>query len=100
MKKIAHVVGLIILSVTAVNAEDYSRPGLMPASYEMNFWPGVLYVESGRTDEALEYFALAFEERPILIELIPRLAVSGSLPEDEAILERILAVGSKISKHK
>ena len=73
---------------------------LMPASYEMNFWLGVLYVESGRTDEALEYFALAFEERPILIELIPRLAVSGSLPEDEAILERILAVGSKISKHK
>ena len=38
---------------------------------------------------------LAFEDRPVLIELIPRLAVSGSLPEDEEILERILAVGGR-----
>ncbi len=72
---------------------------IMPDSYEMNFWLGVLYVESGRTDESLEYFALAFEDRPILKELIPRLAASGSLPKDEAILDRILAVGRNISEH-
>ncbi len=71
----------------------------MPESYEMNFWLGVLYVESWRTDGSLEYFALSFEDRPILKELIPRFAASGSLPKYEAILDRILAVGRNISEH-
>ena len=58
----------------------------------MNFWLGVLYVAADNVDESLQYFELAFAARPILTELIPRLAESGALPDDNEILDKILAV--------
>ena len=66
---------------------------LMPDYYEMNFWLGVLFVETGEVERSLEYFALAFRDWPRLKELIPRLAESGLLPRDTEILEMILSVG-------
>ena len=58
----------------------------------MNFWLGVLYVAAGDVDESLQYFELAFAMRPVLTEVIPRLVASGSLPDDDAIVEKILSI--------
>lgn len=67
---------------------------LLPDSYEMNFWLGVLYVAAGDVDESLQYFELAFAMRPVLMEVIPRLVASGSLPDDDEIVEKILSIAA------
>ena len=76
----------------AALANYFEARKILPDSYEMNFWLGVLYVAAGDVDESLQYFELAFAARPVLTELIPRLAKSGALPDDSEILDKILSV--------
>jgi uncharacterized Ntn-hydrolase superfamily protein len=65
---------------------------LMPENHETVFWHAVTLASAGRVDEALPLFGEAFEMWPRWRELVPRLVPAGLLPDDEALVERIVAV--------
>ena len=68
----------------------YSRAEAMaPTLYELPFWVGVTLAAEGRIDEALPKLARAYKGEERLRELIPRLAVAGLLPADEALLAKL-----------
>ena len=58
---------------------------------EMIYWHAVALANMNRVDESLPLFARAFAMEPSWRELTPRLARSGLLPDDRALLERIVA---------
>jgi uncharacterized Ntn-hydrolase superfamily protein len=63
---------------------------LAPDNIEIKFWYAVTLVSVERIDEALPVFRECFEAEPIWRELVPRMPHSGLLPDDEALLARIL----------
>ena len=68
---------------------------LVPNNAEMIYWHAVALVNMGRVDESLPLFRKVFAMDPNWITLTPRLPKSGLLPDDPAIIKRIVAVGSK-----
>jgi uncharacterized Ntn-hydrolase superfamily protein len=65
---------------------------LVPDSHEMIFWHAATLAADGRVDESLPLFSKAFERWPLWRELVQRLPAAGLLPEDPAVMEKILAV--------
>lgn len=61
---------------------------------EMVFWHAVMLANLGRVDEALPLFRRAFAQDPNWIELVRRLPKAGQLPDDAALIERIVAAGA------
>lgn len=57
---------------------------------EMIYWHAVALVNMKRVEEALPLFAKAFQMHPGWRELTPRLAASGLLPDDKALIDRIV----------
>jgi uncharacterized Ntn-hydrolase superfamily protein len=73
--------------------EAYGRAqALVPDNHEMVFWTAAALAGSGEVDAALPHFRRAFELWPDWRELVPRLPASGLLPDDPALIEKILAV--------
>jgi uncharacterized Ntn-hydrolase superfamily protein len=73
--------------------EAYGKAeALAPESHEMVFWHAVTLAGIGRVDEALPLFRKAFEMWPDWRTLVPRLPASGLLPDDPALIERIVNV--------
>jgi len=62
---------------------------------EAPFWVGVTLADAGRVDDAIPYLARAFAQDPHWAELVPRLPASGLLPEDEALVARLVAAMKK-----
>jgi uncharacterized Ntn-hydrolase superfamily protein len=76
----------------AAAVEAYSKAqALAPDSHEMLFWTAATLATEGKLDEALPLFARAFELWPDWRLLVPRLPASGLLPDDPALIEKILA---------
>ncbi len=68
--------------------------GIPPSRHaEMIYWHAVALVNMNRVDEALPLFARAFQMEPGWRELTPRLPLSGLLPNDPKIIERIVHAG-------
>jgi uncharacterized Ntn-hydrolase superfamily protein len=65
---------------------------LVPDSHEMIFWHAATLAADGRADESLPLFSKAFERWPLWRELVQRLPAAGLLPDDPALMEKILAV--------
>ena len=63
-----------------------------PEVAEMVYWAAVTLAGVGRVEEALPRFEKAFAADPRWAVLTPRLAVAGLLPNDAALLRRILSV--------
>jgi len=63
---------------------------MMPNSHEAVFWHAATLAAGGYVDDSLPLFARAFEMWPGWRELVPRLPASGLLPDDKAILDKIL----------
>jgi uncharacterized Ntn-hydrolase superfamily protein len=59
---------------------------------EMVFWHAVTLANLGRVDEALPLFRRAFAQDANWRELVRRLPAAGQMPDDDAVLRRILAV--------
>ena len=59
---------------------------------EMVFWHAVTLVGVGRVEESLPYFRRAFAQDANWVELVRRLPKAGQLPDDPAIIGKILAV--------
>jgi len=66
---------------------------LVPNNAEMIYWHAVALVNMGRVDESLPLFRKVFAMDPNWITLTPRLPKSGLLPDDPAIIKRIVAGG-------
>jgi len=71
---------------------EYGAAGAMfPENAEMTFWHAVALVNMKRLEESLPLFRRVFAMDPSWATLLPRLPRSGILPDDPAILDRILA---------
>jgi uncharacterized Ntn-hydrolase superfamily protein len=68
-----------------------TTPGIPVSRHaEMIYWHAVALVNMKRADEALPLFAKAFRMEPGWRELTPRLPKAGLLPDDAALIERIV----------
>jgi uncharacterized Ntn-hydrolase superfamily protein len=65
---------------------------MVPDNAEMVYWAAVTLAGVGKVDEALPRFETAFAADPRWAVLTPRLPAAGLLPDDPALLARILAV--------
>jgi uncharacterized Ntn-hydrolase superfamily protein len=65
---------------------------LAPDNHEMIFWHAATLAAGGRVDESLPLFRRAFEMWPLWRELVQRLPAAGLLPDDPALMQRILSV--------
>jgi uncharacterized Ntn-hydrolase superfamily protein len=63
---------------------------LVPDNAEMIYWHAVALVNMGRVDESLPLFRRVFTMDKNWVELTPRLAKVGLLPDDAKVIERIL----------
>ena len=72
---------------------EYSAAArLVPDNAEMVFWHAVALVNMGRVDESLPLFRRVFARDSNWVTLTPRLVKSDLLPDDPAIINRILSV--------
>lgn len=65
---------------------------MVPDNAEMIFWPAVTMASTGRVEESLPLFQKAFALNPNWALLVPRLPKVGQLPQDEALIKKILSV--------
>ncbi len=85
---------LMTRGAVAEAVEAYGRAeALAPDSHEMVFWHAVTLANVGRVDESLPLFERAFQMWPDWRLLVPRLPDAGLLPDDPALIERIVAAG-------
>jgi hypothetical protein len=59
---------------------------------EMPFWHAVTLVGIGRVDEAMPLFRRAFAQDENWRELVRRLPAAGQLPNDSALIRRIVEI--------
>lgn len=69
--------------------------GLAPDVTELPYWQAVTLASNGRLDEALPVFRAVFAKEPRWAELTPRLPGVGLLPDDPALLAKIMAQAAK-----
>ena len=68
---------------------------LVPGNAEMTYWTAVSLVGMGRVDEALPLFRKVFAVDRSWAEMTPRLPKAGLLPDDPALIARIVAEAPK-----
>ena len=72
--------------------EEYAAAEkLAPQIVEIPFWHAVTLVNSGKVEQALPIFERVFAREPIWAQLVPRLVPSQLLPDDDEVIEAILA---------
>lgn len=64
---------------------------LAPQVLELPYWEAVALATNGQVDKALPIFKDIFAKEPRWAELTPRLPGVGLLPDDKALLEKIMA---------
>lgn len=75
----------------AAALKSYSAAeALAPGNHEMIFWHAATLAAAGEVDKSLPYFAKAYALWPQWRELVPRLPASGLLPNDPAMIKRIV----------
>ncbi|HXG68794.1 MAG TPA: DUF1028 domain-containing protein [Blastocatellia bacterium] len=75
---------------------EYSAAArLVPDNVEMVYWHAVALVNMGRVDESLPLFRRVFAQDQNWVTLTPRLAKSGLIPDDPALIERIVKQGNQ-----
>lgn len=57
---------------------------------ETPFWVGVTLADVGRPEEALPYLRRAYAQSENWAALVPRLPAAGLLPEDDALIDRLV----------
>jgi len=73
--------------------QEYTAAGqLAPEILELPFWQAVTLVVVGREAEAAPIFRRVFAREPFWADLVPRLPAAGQLPDDPALIARIVAL--------
>jgi len=65
---------------------------LLPDNHELVFWYAILLAGHGEVDDSLPLFSKAFKMWPLWRELVQRMPASGLLPDDPALMQRIISV--------
>jgi uncharacterized Ntn-hydrolase superfamily protein len=68
---------------------------LVPDNAEMVYWHAVALVNMNRLDDALPLFRRVFAADRNWVTLTPRLAKVGLIPDDQALITRIVSIGPK-----
>jgi uncharacterized Ntn-hydrolase superfamily protein len=68
---------------------------IAPEILELPFWHAVTLVSVGRETEAAPLFRAVFSKEPQWLVLLPRLPAAGLMPNDPALIDRILALGGR-----
>lgn len=63
-----------------------------PENPELPYWSAVTLADIGRVKEALPIFRDVFSREPRLRTLIPRLVISGLLPENKDLIDKIISI--------
>jgi uncharacterized Ntn-hydrolase superfamily protein len=75
---------------------EYTAAGdLAPEILELPFWQAVTLVVVGREAEAAPIFRRVFAKEPYWADLVPRLPAAGQLPDDPALIARIVGLRGK-----
>jgi len=61
-----------------------------PDIVEIPFWQAVTLTSSGNLEQAMPIFRSVFARESRWVEVVPRLAPSGLLPDDDEVIEKIL----------
>jgi len=76
--------------------KEYAAAGrLAPEILELPFWEAVTLVVVGREAEAHPIFRRVFAKEPQWADLVPRLPAAGQLPDDKALIARIVALRNR-----
>lgn len=76
--------------------KEYAAAGrLAPEILELPFWEAVTLVVVGREAEAAPIFRRVFAKEPYWADLVPRLPAAGQLPDDPALIKRIVGLRPK-----
>jgi len=71
----------------------YTAAGdLAPEIFELPFWQAVTLASVGREADAAPIFRRVFAREPFWADLVPRLPAAGLLPDDPALIARIVAL--------
>jgi tetratricopeptide (TPR) repeat protein len=71
-------------------AEYATAAGMYPEMVEIRYWQAITLATAGKLEEALPIFREVFAKEPRWKVLTPRLVDAGLLPNDPALLEKIL----------
>jgi len=72
--------------------EYAAAASIAPEIVELPFWQAVTLASIGREAEAAPIFAAVFRKEPAWADLVPRLPAAGLLPDDKALIGRIVAL--------
>jgi uncharacterized Ntn-hydrolase superfamily protein len=67
----------------------------LPHNPEVKYWAAVTLMTAGKEQEALAYFREVFAKSPKWVEVTRRLPASGLLPDDSALIEKIISTAPK-----
>ncbi len=73
--------------------ESEASSKIAPEIQELPFWHAVTLASVGREKEAEPIFRAVFAKEPQWMELLTRLPAAGLMPNDPALIKRILALG-------
>jgi uncharacterized Ntn-hydrolase superfamily protein len=71
-------------------AEYATAAGMYPEMVEIRYWQAITLATAGKLEEALPIFREVFAKEPRWKVLTPRLVDAGLLPNDPALLEKIM----------
>jgi uncharacterized Ntn-hydrolase superfamily protein len=71
-------------------AEYATAAGMYPEMVEIRYWQAITLATAGKLEESLPIFREVFAKEPRWRELTPRLVDAGLLPNDPALLQKIL----------
>jgi uncharacterized Ntn-hydrolase superfamily protein len=80
-------------NLEAANQSYNAAMALAPENHDLAFWRAVTLAAAGEVDASIPYFRRAFDAWPAWRQLIPRLPAAVLLPDDPALIARIIAVG-------
>lgn len=83
---------MTVSDVDAAVARYDAAATMVPESAEMVYWAGITLASVGRVDEALPRLERAYAADPGWAVLTARLPEAGLLPDDPALLARLLAL--------
>lgn len=79
-------------NVNAALDEYTTAMNIYPGNPEMFFWPAVTMASTGKVEESLPLFKKVFQQDKRWVELLKRLPKANQFPNDEGLLNKILAV--------
>lgn len=68
---------------------------MLPDNAEVKYWAAITMITGGHDKEGLDYLREVFKKAPDWIEVTRRLPAAGLLPDDPALMKKIMSVAPK-----